>query len=179
MPEAAMDDSPHSDANIEIRLGRPQQLFNSFDPRRSTSEISMRTQKPISSTRWTNFLQKRLRLIIHLPLDQLQAGNMPDLRQAIHNYFAYRLNESRRRLRLFFRDGRIALFIGLAFLFACTVLREFAFRFGPGAPAEIASEKACSLPAGLRCRAHWRSFSTIGARSVAAVRFSPSSPRSP
>jgi hypothetical protein len=32
MPEAAMDDSPHSDANIEIRLGRPQQLFNSFDP---------------------------------------------------------------------------------------------------------------------------------------------------
>jgi hypothetical protein len=31
MPEAAVDNNPDSDANIEIRLGRPQQLFNSFD----------------------------------------------------------------------------------------------------------------------------------------------------
>ena len=27
-----MDDSPDPDANIEIKLGRMQQLFNSFDP---------------------------------------------------------------------------------------------------------------------------------------------------
>jgi hypothetical protein len=55
-------------------------------------------------------------------------------------YFAYRLHESRRRLRLFFREGRIALLIGLAFLFACIVLREFAFALGRGAVAEIAEE---------------------------------------
>ena len=83
-------------------------------------------------------LQKRLRLIIHLPADQVPAGNVPDLPQAIHNYFAYRLHESRRRLRLFFREGRIALLIGLAFLFACILLREFAFALGRGAVAEIA-----------------------------------------
>jgi hypothetical protein len=69
-----------------------------------------------------------------------ESGNAPDLPQAIHNYFAYRLHESQRRLRLFFRDGRIALFIGLAFLFACIVLRELAFAFGRGALEEIAAE---------------------------------------
>jgi archaellum biogenesis protein FlaJ (TadC family) len=85
-------------------------------------------------------LQKRLRLIIHLPADQQPAGNSPDLPEAIHNYFAYRLHDNQRRLRLFFRDGRIALLIGLVFLFACIVLREFAFAFGRGAVAEIAGE---------------------------------------
>ena len=32
MSETAMDDSPDPDANIEIKLSRMQQLFNSFDP---------------------------------------------------------------------------------------------------------------------------------------------------
>jgi hypothetical protein len=81
-----------------------------------------------------------LRLIIRLPADQLLADKGPDLQQAVHNYFAYRLHESQRRLRLFFRDGRTALLIGIAFLFACIVLRQLAFSFGRGAAAEIAGE---------------------------------------
>jgi hypothetical protein len=32
MPVTVIDNSPDPDASIEIRLGRPQQLFNSFDP---------------------------------------------------------------------------------------------------------------------------------------------------
>jgi hypothetical protein len=32
MPETAVDDSSDSDPSVEIRLSRPQQLFNSFDP---------------------------------------------------------------------------------------------------------------------------------------------------
>lgn len=141
MPEAAMNDSPDSDASVEIRLGRPQQLFNSFDPSPfHERDLDEDAEAYIVDSVDEFPLQKRLRLIIHLPAEQLPAGNTPDLAQAIHNYFAYRLKESRRRLRLFFREGRIALFIGLAFLFACTVLREFSSAFGPGAPAEIASE---------------------------------------
>jgi hypothetical protein len=38
------------------------------------------------------------------------------------------------------RDGRTALLIGIAFLFACIVLRQLAFSFGRGAAAEIAGE---------------------------------------
>ena len=141
IPETAMDDGLDSDANIEIRLGRPQQLFNSFDPSPfHERDLDEDAEAYIVDSVDEFPLQKRLRLIIHLPADQLPAGNVPDLPQAIHNYFAYRLHESRRRLRLFFREGRIALLIGLAFLFVCIVLREFAFALGRGAVAEIAQE---------------------------------------
>jgi hypothetical protein len=141
MQDAAKDDGPGSDANIEIRLGRPQQLFNSFDPSPfHERDLDEDAEAYIVDSVDEFPLQKRLRLIIHLPVDQLPSGNAPDLPQAIHNYFAYRLHESRRRLRLFFRDGRVALLIGVAFLFACIVLREFIFAVGSGATADIASE---------------------------------------
>ena len=141
MPETGTKDDPDSDANIEIRLGRPQQLFNSFDPSPfHERDLDEDAEAYIIDSVDEFPLQKRLRLVIHLPADQLSAGNAPDLPQAIHNYFAYRLQESRRRLKLFFRDGRAALLIGLIFLFVCIVLREFAFAFGRGAVAEIAGE---------------------------------------
>jgi hypothetical protein len=83
MPEAAMDDGPDSDANIEIRLGRPQQLFNSFDPSPfHERDLDEDAEAYIVDSVDEFPLQKRLRLIIHLPAEQLPAGNTPDLRQA-------------------------------------------------------------------------------------------------
>jgi hypothetical protein len=64
----------------------------------------------------------------------------PDLREAIHNYFAYRRDQERRRLRLLFRDGRIALLIGLSFLFCCVLLRELANSFGNDTASDIFGE---------------------------------------
>ncbi len=69
-------------------------------------------------------------MIIHLPADQIQAGDTPDLAQAIHNYFAYRLDVAERRLRLYFRDGRISLSAGLVFLFVCIALRQLVLAVG-------------------------------------------------
>ena len=56
-------------------------------------------------------------LVVHLPADQLPNSAVTDLGPSIHNYFAYRAESERRRLRLLFHDGRIALATGLAFLF--------------------------------------------------------------
>jgi hypothetical protein len=39
-----------------------------------------------------------------------------------------------------FRDGRIALLIGLGFLFCCTLLRELAFSFGNDSTSDIFGE---------------------------------------
>src|SRR5262249_23132184 len=50
----------------------------------------------------------------------------------IHNYFAYRMNETRRRLRFFLRDGRIALVVAIAFLLGCILLRQLARAMGEG-----------------------------------------------
>jgi len=41
---------------------------------------------------------------------------------------------------LLFRDGRIALATGIAFLFCCVLLRELAFSFGSGAVSDIIGE---------------------------------------
>jgi hypothetical protein len=64
----------------------------------------------------------------------------PDLGEAIHDYFACREMHEQRRLRLLFRDGRIALDTGLAFLSCCVLLRELAFSFGHGAVSDIVGE---------------------------------------
>jgi hypothetical protein len=84
--------------------------------------------------------QHPLALVIHLPADQLPAQGLPDLRGSIHNYFAYRRDQESRRLRLLFRDGRIALFIGLSFLFCCVLLRGLASSFGNDSASDIFGE---------------------------------------
>jgi hypothetical protein len=63
-----------------------------------------------------------------------------DLSASIHNYFVYREGSERRRLGLLFRDGRIALITGLAFLFCCVLVRELAFSYGRGAASDIVAE---------------------------------------
>jgi hypothetical protein len=52
----------------------------------------------------------------------------------------YQQRQTQRRLRLLFRDGRIALAIGVAFLFVCILIRQFAYSFGTGAASEIIAE---------------------------------------
>ena len=52
------------------------------------------------------------------------------MREAIHNYFAYRRNQESRRLRLLFRDGRIALLIGLGFFYSGPWLDGIVQRYG-------------------------------------------------
>lgn len=131
---------PESAATIEIRLGTLQQLFNSLDPSPfHDRDLDQDAEEYIVDSTDEIPLQKPLTLIIHLPPDQLPADTF-DLARAIHNYFAYRLAESRRRLRFYFRDGRISLLVGVAFLFACIALRQMVSALGPGTGPEIVAE---------------------------------------
>ena len=141
MRDILKEDSPEPET-IEIRLTRPQQLFNSLDPSPfHERDLDQDAEAYIVDSVDEFPLQKPLKLIIHLPADQFSAtGQMPDLPQALHNYFAYRLNEYQRRLRFFFRDGRISLMIGLAFLLGCTVLRQAALTWVEHVGSEIAGE---------------------------------------
>jgi hypothetical protein len=141
MPESAGDVSPASVASIEIRLRRLQQLFNSLDPSPfHERDLDQDAEDYIVESADEFPLQTPLRLVVYLPADELPLPQSFDLPLSIHNYFAYRLNESRRRLRLFFREGRVALAIGLAFLFVCVVLRQVALATKAGAGSEILAE---------------------------------------
>jgi len=128
-------------ATIEINLSRVAQLFNSLDPSPfHERDLDQDAEDYIVGSAEEAPRHHPLRLVIHLPADQLPPTATPDLATAIHHYFAYREMHERRRLRLLFRDGRIALITGLAFLLSCTLLRELAFSFGNGAISEIVGE---------------------------------------
>ena len=107
------DSIPATAAKIEINLSRLQQLFNSLDPSPFLErDLDRDAEDYIVGSAEEAPRQHPIALVIHLPADQLPAQGLPNLREAIHNYFAYRRDQENRRLRLLFRDGRIALLIG-------------------------------------------------------------------
>ena len=108
----------------KIDLSRISQLFNSLDPYPfHERDLDRDAEEYIVSSAEEAPRQRSLSLVIYLPADQLLDAGPHDLNESIHNYFAYRETIERRRLRLLFRDGRIALVTGVLFLFACLLLR--------------------------------------------------------
>lgn len=82
------------------------------------------------------------------------------------------MNE-RRRLRLLFGDGRIALMTGLAFLFCCVVLRELVLSFGSGAASDLFGEGMLII-GWVAYDVHWRGFFTSGCRCAGGAKRSRS-----
>src|SRR5262249_59537904 len=126
---------------METGLGRPKQLFNPLDPPPSHErDLAQDAKDSLVASADESPLKKPLPLIIHVPADQLPPGSGPNLGHAIHNYFEYRMNETRRRLKFFFRDGRIALTVALVFLLVCIVLRQLALAVGHGLWPQIVDQ---------------------------------------
>ena len=141
MAESNSLDPSLAEAKIEISLSRMAQLFNSLDPSPfHERDLDQDAEDYIVGSAEEISRQRPLSLVIHLPADQVPETGASDFGEAIHNYFAYREMNERRRLRLLFRDGRIALITGLAFLFCCVLLRELAFSLGNGPASDIVGE---------------------------------------
>lgn len=140
---ADQDQLPDSarQTTIEVNLNRLAQLFNSLDPSPfHERDLDQDAEDYIVGSAEEAPRQHALRLVIHLPADQLPTMGVPDLATSVHHYFAYREEHERRRLRLIFRDGRIALLIGLGFLLSCMLLRQLAFSLGRGAISDAIGE---------------------------------------
>jgi len=126
---------------IELRLSTVNQLFDSFDPAPFPERsLDNEVEEYILGSARDMPVGEPLKLVFYLPPDQLAGTEIGDLADAIHNYFDYRLQAARRQLRLQRRDARITLAIGLAFLIACTSLRQLVFTLGRGTLQEIAAE---------------------------------------
>jgi hypothetical protein len=140
MPEATAQRGTEVPIAIELRLNQPQQLFNSLDPSPFYDrDLDQDAEEYIVDSADEYPLKHPLRLVIHLPADQAR-GAPVDFAQAIHNYFAYRAEETRRRLKFFFRDGRRSLVVGLVFLFVCIAVRQVVLAVGRGLTAQILDE---------------------------------------
>ena len=135
------DDRSPSSATIELWLSTLQQLFNTFDPSpfhekdldRDAEEYIVGAADEIRSA-------QPIRMVVHLPAEQLPAARSVNLEKAIRHYFAYRLDETHRNMRFHFREGRAALVIGVAFLVACITIRQLAFVVPGGPVARILQE---------------------------------------
>lgn len=140
MPEAIGKRAPESVATIELRVNQLQQLFNSFDPSPfNERDLDPDAEQYIIDSTDEYPLGRPLRLVIYLPADQTRGEDL-DLPKAIHHYFAYRAEETRRRIRLFLREGRRALTVALIFLFVCIVVRQLVLAVGKGLSAQIVDE---------------------------------------
>lgn len=126
---------------VEIRLSRLQQLFNSFDPAPfHEKELDQDAEDYIVGSVDEYPLPQPLRLVIHMPQDQIALAAPAEIDSVVRNHFSYRIAAIHRTLRFKLREGRVALAFGLLFLVICMAVRQLIFAFAPGAVAAIFAE---------------------------------------
>jgi hypothetical protein len=104
---------------IELNLLDVQQLFNTMDPSPFRGkDLDRDAEEFIVGWAQEYPLNEPLTLRVHL--DQWPAEDpTPLIRDAVHNYFAYRANLSVLEFKRMMRQGRVSLLIGVLFLGAC------------------------------------------------------------
>lgn len=128
-------------ALIEIKLNTLAQVFNSLDPSPfHERDLDADAEAYIVEAARELPLALPLKLVFHLPADHLDQAAIAGLDHAIHNYFAYRAEATRRELRFTLRQGRAALAIGLGFLLGCMVARQVVSTLDHGALAQALAE---------------------------------------
>jgi len=106
---------------IELELRGMSQLFNAMDPSPlENKDLNDDVEEFIVSSSQEYRPDQALTLRIHL--EEWPAEDPTDqIRNSIHNYFAYRANLNHLAFRRLMRRGRASLLIGLLFLAACLV----------------------------------------------------------
>jgi hypothetical protein len=102
---------------IKVRVAELRQLFNAIDP----SPFNERDLDPKAEefiVEWSKDLppDAPLGLTVHLERNAGPADEAVILGEAVREFFRYRAEGARRRLRELLRRGRTSLMIGLAFL---------------------------------------------------------------
>lgn len=125
---------------IDVRAGLVAQLFSSLDPapfRRK--DLDPEVEGYIVAAVREIGGPRQAKLVFHLPAEEAASAAGRGLPEAVHNYFEYRAWAMGQDLRRLMRIGATSLGIGLVFLFACLVAREFVARI-EGATAAIVAE---------------------------------------
>jgi hypothetical protein len=126
---------------IDIRLHTVAQLFNSLDPAPfREKDLEHEAEDYIVGSANDFPVYTPLKLVVHLPADQVGTPGAAAIEDAIHHFFAYSLAAERRRLRAYLREGRVSLLIGLAMLFVCVGLRQLLTALGDGTLEHILAE---------------------------------------
>ena len=106
---------PPNAASIEVHVADLKELFNSFDPTPfHKRDLDPDAEEFIAS--WARDLppEQPLGLLVHADHTAASPDATEIVHQAVRDHFKRKANETRQQLRLLFRNGRIALVIGLA-----------------------------------------------------------------
>lgn len=132
---------------IALRLREVSQLFNTLDPFPFRDrDLARDAEEYIIG--WAEELPKSaaIRVQVHLPAAEAARYGAADLGAVIANCFNDRARAQSKALRDLFRDGRVALLIGITVLSACLLLAvQFALRFGEGTLSRIVQESLVIL----------------------------------
>jgi hypothetical protein len=108
-------------ALIEVHVSDLKELFNSFDPTPfHKRDLDPGAEEFIAG--WARELRadEPIGLVVHA--DRTAPDDATEtVRTAVRDHFGRRAHETRQRLRLLFRNGRIALFIGLTVVAASVI----------------------------------------------------------
>jgi hypothetical protein len=106
---------------IELRLREVKQLFNSMDPSPFRErDLDGDAEEFVES--WAQEFPADAPLTLRVHLEEWPADDPTGLiREAVHNYFAYRARQDNLDFRTLMRQGRTSLLIGLVFLAGCLI----------------------------------------------------------
>ncbi|MFA5262039.1 MAG: hypothetical protein WC450_12520 [Candidatus Omnitrophota bacterium] len=115
---------------IELKLRDIHQLFNSMDPAPfNDKDLDSDAEEFIVS--WSNEFPPDDPVTLRIHLEQPPDDDPSDLiREAIHNYFAYRSKLNYLEFMRLMRQGRASLLIGLVFLAICLLMSKMLLPYG-------------------------------------------------
>lgn len=121
-PNTAPATAGHNSRTIELEVRDTKQLFNSMDPSPfREKDLDSDAEEFIES--WAQEFPGDAPLTLRVYLSEWPAEDPTALiRDAVHNYFAYRARQDDLEFRRLMQQGRTSLGIGLVFLVACLVV---------------------------------------------------------
>jgi len=112
---------------LDVHVGAQHQLFNAMDPapfrqRDLAGDVATYIEE------WAEEIDPKVQIGIRVTLTVTVPGRDDSalIRDALHENFERRASEQRRLLRKLFRDGRISLAIGIAFVALAIAIAEAA-----------------------------------------------------
>lgn len=142
MPAADPEAKPQAGAQIELRIERVAQLFNSLDPS-PFQEKDLDRDAEEFIVGWARELKPDapFSIVVHLPAAEAETEAARTLGRALSGYFAQRAKRTSSDLKELLRIGRTSLAIGLCVLALCLLSAHLIeTTFGANQFARIATE---------------------------------------
>jgi hypothetical protein len=135
IPAAAGSEALSQDGrrHIELKVRNINALFNSLDPA-PFREKDLDASAEAFIVGWAEEFPVGTLLSLRIHVQEAPTeDSTPMVREAVHNYFAYRGGIAKMELRRLLKQGRISLLIGIAFLSTCLLVKAYLLP-DPGGP---------------------------------------------